>query len=46
VSLEDVRQNTAWDLRVPDELEGTTPPTEEDLRLIREELDPGGAYAR
>jgi glutaconate CoA-transferase subunit B len=46
VSLEDVHENTAWDLRVPDELEETTPPTEEDLRLIREELDPGGAYTR
>ena len=42
---EEVRENTGWDLRVADDLGETPPPTEE-LRLIREELDPGGAYTR
>lgn len=46
VTLEEVRENTAWDLAVGDPLEETPLPTEEELRLIREELDPGGAYTR
>jgi glutaconate CoA-transferase subunit B len=46
VTLEQVRPNTSWDIRVADDVEETTPPTEEELRLIREELDPGGAYRR
>lgn len=46
VSLEDVRAATAWDLRVAPELDDTPAPMDEELRLIREELDPGGAYTR
>ncbi len=42
VTLEEVRENMAWEVRVADDL-GTTPsPSVEELRLIREELDPGG----
>ena len=33
-------------IRVADQLGETPPPTPEELRLIREELDPGGAYTR
>lgn len=39
-----VRENVDWDLRVADELETTEPPTAEELRIIREELDPQGIY--
>jgi glutaconate CoA-transferase subunit B len=46
ISLDEVRANTAWDLQVADDLEETAPPTDEELSLIREELDPGGAYTR
>jgi glutaconate CoA-transferase subunit B len=46
VSLEEARDNTAWDLKVAADLEETPPPTDEELRLIREELDPSGAYTR
>jgi glutaconate CoA-transferase, subunit B len=46
VSLDEVREGTAWDLRVADDLGETAPPTESELRMIREELDPGGAYTR
>jgi len=43
-SLDDVRAATGWDLKVSPAL-GTTPaPTADELRLIRDELDPGGAY--
>ncbi len=46
VSLDHVRENTAWDIRVAVTLEQTPPPTEDELRLIREELDPEGVYTR
>jgi glutaconate CoA-transferase, subunit B len=46
ISAEEVRENTGWDLKVPDEAERTPPPTAEELRLVREELDPQGAYTR
>lgn len=46
VPLEKVREETGWNLRVADDLSETPAPTEEELRLIREELDPGGAYTR
>jgi glutaconate CoA-transferase subunit B len=46
VSLELAQDNTSWELRVADDLEETPPPTGEELRLIREELDPDGAYTR
>jgi glutaconate CoA-transferase subunit B len=42
VALEEVRENMGWDPRVADELGKTPPPTEVELRLIREELDPLG----
>jgi glutaconate CoA-transferase subunit B len=46
VSLEDVRANTGWDPRVSPDLGETPAPTAEELRLIREELDPGGVYTK
>jgi glutaconate CoA-transferase subunit B len=42
VTLEEVRENMGWDPRVADELGETPSPTEVELRLIREELDPLG----
>ncbi len=46
VSLEDVRANMGWDPKVSPDLGETPAPTEEELRLIREELDPGGVYTK
>jgi glutaconate CoA-transferase subunit B len=46
VSLEEIRDNTSWDLKVAEDLQETPPPTEEELGLIRQELDPEGAYTR
>ena len=46
MTLEQVRESTGWDLKVADEVRETEPPTDEELRLIREELDPEGAYTR
>jgi len=42
VSLEQVKDNCGFELLVSDELEITPPPTEEELRVLREEVDPDG----
>jgi glutaconate CoA-transferase subunit B len=42
VTLEEVRENMAWEPTVAPDLAETSPPTEAELRLIREELDPQG----
>jgi glutaconate CoA-transferase subunit B len=44
--LRDVQERTGWDMGVPEDTMITDPPTAEELRLIREELDPNGAYTR
>ena len=46
VGLDDVRANMGWDPRIADDLGETPAPTDEELRLIREELDPGGVYTK
>jgi glutaconate CoA-transferase subunit B len=46
VTLEEARDNTGWELRVADHVTETPPPTPEEMTLIREELDPQGAYTR
>jgi len=46
VTTEDLRENTGWEMRIPMDVEQTAPPTTEELKLIREELDPEGAYSR
>jgi glutaconate CoA-transferase subunit B len=44
VTLDDVRTSVGWQPKVASSLATTPAPTAEELRLIREELDPGGAY--
>ena len=46
VSLELARENTGWDLQVAQDLGVTPPPSDEEIRLIREELDPEGTSTR
>jgi glutaconate CoA-transferase subunit B len=46
VSLEDVRAATGWEPKVAASIATTPAPTGDELRLIREELDPGGAYTK
>jgi glutaconate CoA-transferase subunit B len=46
VTVDQVRENMGWDPRVSPDLGETPPPTEEELRLIREELDPDGTYTK
>ena len=45
-TLDQVRATIGWEIRVADELPTTPPPTAEELRLIREELDPLGVYTK
>lgn len=44
VGLAEVRANLGWEPRLAAELAVTAPPTREELRLLREELDPGRLY--
>jgi len=46
VTIEQVQENTGWEMKVAPDLRETDPPTEEELRIIREELDPEGVYTR
>lgn len=46
VTLDEVRDNTGWEIRVADHLRETPAPSAEELRLIREELDADGIYSR
>ena len=46
VQVEQVQENTGWPLKVADDLCVTQPPTDEELRILREELDPRGVYLR
>jgi glutaconate CoA-transferase subunit B len=43
-TMDDVRAAMAWEPRLAEAVGTTAPPTDDELRLIREELDPGGAY--
>ena len=45
-TVEAVRETIGWDSRSPPTSRATPPPTAEELRLIREELDPGGVYTK
>ncbi len=44
VRVEDVVNNTGFPLVVPDKVEVTDPPSSEELRLLREEIDPKRIY--
>ena len=45
-TLDEARATIGWDLRVAPKLATTSPPTAAELGLIRNELDPGGAYTK
>jgi glutaconate CoA-transferase subunit B len=41
-TLEDIKENSGFEIIIPDEVETSYVPTEEDLRLLRQEIDPVG----
>lgn len=45
-TLDGVRETIGWEPKVADHVATTPAPTDEELRLIRVELDPGGAYTK
>jgi glutaconate CoA-transferase subunit B len=45
-TLEQVRDTIGWEPRVAEPFATTPAPTAEELRLIREQLDPEGAYTK
>jgi glutaconate CoA-transferase subunit B len=46
VEVEQVREATGWDLRVADQVATVEPPGEDELRLLREDVDPRRVYLR
>ncbi|MCP4546956.1 MAG: 3-oxoacid CoA-transferase [bacterium] len=44
VTVEQVVENTGFELIVPDEVGQSEPPTEDELRILREEIDPEHLY--
>jgi glutaconate CoA-transferase, subunit B len=46
IGIDEIRATVAWEPRLAPAVGETPPPSAEELRLIREELDPGGAYTR
>jgi glutaconate CoA-transferase subunit B len=46
VTLENVKETISWDVKVSDTLKTTRPPTEDELRIIREDLDPDKIYLK
>jgi glutaconate CoA-transferase subunit B len=44
VALSDVQEAIGWDVQVADGVDETPAPTPDELRIIREELDPNGIY--
>jgi len=45
-SVEQAKANTGWDLKAASKLRLTEPPSEEELRILREDLDPDGIYLK
>jgi glutaconate CoA-transferase, subunit B len=45
-TLEQARENTGWALKSAESLRTTPPPSIEELRILREELDPQGIYLK
>ena len=46
VTVDEVRANMGWEPRVATDVRETPPPSDEELRLLREELDPRGMYTK
>jgi len=44
VTIEAIKENTGWDLMIADDVKETESPTPEQVRLLREELDPNGVF--
>ena len=45
-TADEAKANTGWDLKIAPSLRATDAVTEKELRILREELDPGGVYLK
>ena len=45
-TIESAKENTGWDLKVSDQVSRTSPLTERELQILREELDPDNIYLK
>jgi glutaconate CoA-transferase subunit B len=45
-TVEDAKVNTGWDLKIAEQVRVTELVTENELRILREELDPTGIYLK
>ena len=45
-TADQARENTGWELKVAESLRTTLPPDPEELRILREDLDPQGIYLK
>jgi glutaconate CoA-transferase subunit B len=45
-TVDEAKANTGWDLKVAAELTTTQPPSDQELRILREDLDPQGIYLK
>lgn len=45
-TFEQAQENTGWALKAASQLRLTEPPTENELRILREDLDPDGIYLK
>jgi glutaconate CoA-transferase subunit B len=46
ITVDQVRANTGWELKISSQMCVTEPPGEEELRILREELDPQSIYLK
>ena len=46
LTVEDVKANTGWDLKVAPDVKETERPAPELIRILREELDPTGIFLK
>ena len=44
IQIQQMKDNTGWDLKAANEIRVTELPNEQELRILREELDPQGIY--
>jgi glutaconate CoA-transferase subunit B len=44
LSVEVIRKNVSWEIRIADDVHETEPPTTEELRVLREKCDPEGIF--
>jgi len=45
-SIQEVKDNVQWDLKIDDNVKPLLPPSNEELKVLREQIDPQGMYLR